>query len=280
VAESQSMNNENYGVFYVATGQKYIDEACISASSLRKLNNSLKISIACNLKPKEADLFDRIIIVDEAATCRNEGLLFKTKYLYKLSPYTRTLFVDTDTFFIGDIESGFATLDYFDVSMTLDPPDSYFPTLSSGKKIDCCKPVNTGVIFFRKNEANDSFFQEWLRIYTEKLAQNPYLRESDQTSCTEALMQSSSRFYPLSPEWNTRFCFVNTLKEPVRILHAYSRNMEKIAESVNSEPNKLRAWIPHLRRCIVFRPYTWRHKLGRYRNQMIQGYKSIRSKLG
>jgi hypothetical protein len=269
------MKTESYGIFYVAAGEKYINEACISARSIKNINNSLKISIVCNHKPKEADLFDQIILIDEAVTCRNEGLLFKTKYLYNLSPYERTLFVDTDTFFIGDIESGFAILNYFDVSMTLDPPDSYFPILCSGEKIDCCKPVNTGVIFFRKNEINNYFFQEWLRIYTEKLAQNPYLRESDQTSCTEALMHASSRFYPLSPEWNTRFCFVNTLKEPVRILHAYSRNMEKIAELVNSEPNKLRAWIPHLRRCIVFRPYTWRHRLGKIRNQMIQGYRSI-----
>lgn len=268
------MERQNYGVFYVAAGQKYIDEACNSARSLRKINSSLKISIASNQKPEEVDLFDQIILVDEPVTCRNEGLLFKTKYLYTLSPYQRTLFVDTDTFFIGDIESGFAILDYFDISMTLDPPDTHYPTLSSGEKIDC-KPVNTGVIFFKKNEVNNYLFQEWVRIYSEKLSQNPYLRESDQTSCTEALMSSSSRFYPLSTEWNTRFCFVNTLREPVKILHAYSSNIERIAALVNSEPNALRAWIPHLRRCIVFRPYTWRHRLGKIRDEMVKGWSSV-----
>lgn len=268
------MKTENYGIFYVAAGQKYIDEACKSARSLKNINHTLKISIACNQKLEEKDLFDRIIVVDETVTCRNEGLLFKTKYLYDLSPYEKTLFVDTDTFFIGDIESGFSILDYFDVSMTLDPPDSYFPKLSSGEKIDC-KPVNTGVIFYRKNEVNERLFQKWLEIYSEKLSQNPRLRESDQTSCTEALMHSSSRFYPLSAEWNTRFCFINTLKEPVKILHAYSRNMEKIGELVNLKPNKLRVWVPHLGRCIVFRPYTWKHKLGKIRNQILNGWSLI-----
>jgi len=268
------MKRQNYGVFYVAAGQKYIDEACNSARSLRKINSSLKISIASNQKLEEVDLFDQIILVDEPVTCRNEGLLFKTKYLYALSPYQRTLFVDTDTFFIGDIESGFAILDYFDISMTLAPPDTYYPTLSSGDKIDC-KPVNTGVIFFKKNEVNNYLFQEWVRIYSEKLSQNFYRRESDQTSCTEALMSSSSRFYPLSTEWNTRFCFINTLREPVKILHAYSSKIEKIAALVNSEPNKLRAWIPHLRRCIVFRPYTWRHRLGKIRDEMVKGWSSV-----
>lgn len=268
------MKLENYGVFYVAAGQKYIDEACNSARSLRKINSSLRISIACNQKPEENGLFDQIILVDETVKSRNEGLLFKTKYLYTLSPYQKTLFVDTDTFFIGDIESGFNILDYFDISMTLDPPDSHFPTLSSGKKIDC-KPVNTGVIFFKKNEVNDRLFQEWLKIYSEKLAQNPNLRESDQTSCTEALMRCSSRLYPLSPEWNTRFCFINTLKEPVKILHAYSNNIEKIADRVNLDSNKLRAWMPHSRRCIVFRPYTWRHKLGKIKYQLLEGWISV-----
>lgn len=268
------MKTKDYGVFYVAAGQKYIDEACNSAKSLKKINSLLKISIACNQKPKEADLFDQIILVDEKVTSRNEGLLFKTKYLYTLSPYQRTLFVDTDTYFVGDVESGFAILDYFDISMTLDPPDSHYPTLSSGERIDC-KPLNTGVIFFKKNEVNSYLFQEWLRIYSNKLSQNPHLRESDQTSCTEALMCSSSRFYPLSTEWNTRFCFINTLQEPVKILHAYSSNLEKIAALVNSEPNTLRAWVPHLRRCIVFRPYTWRHKLGRIRNQIVKRWRLL-----
>ena len=263
------METENYGVFYVAAGQKYIDEACNSARSLKKINSSLKISIACNHQPEDIGLFDRIILVNETVASRNEGLLFKTKYLYALSPYQKTLFVDTDTFFINDIESGFGILDYFDVSMTLDPPDSHFPTLSSGKKIDC-KPVNTGVIFFRKNEVNNYLFQEWLKIYSEKLSHNPNLRESDQTSCTEALMSCSSRLYPLSPEWNTRFCFINTLKEPVKILHAYSSNIDRIADLVNLESNKLRAWVPHLRRCIVFHPYTWRHKLGKIRDEVLK----------
>lgn len=126
-------------------------------------------------------------------------MLFKTKYLYTLSPYERTMFVDTDTYFIGDIESGFAILDYFDLSMTLVPPDTHYPISSSGEKIDC-KPVNTGVIFFKKNEVNNYLFEEWLRIYLKKLSQNPHIRESDQTSCTEAIMCSSSRFYPLSTE--------------------------------------------------------------------------------
>ncbi len=270
------MNIKNYGVFYVAAGQKYIDEACKSASSLKKINPLLKISIACNQNLEKLDcLFDQIIFVDESVSCRNEGLLFKTKYLYALSPYERTLFVDTDTFFIGDIESGFDILDYFDISMTLDPPDSYFPTLSCGKKIDC-KPVNTGVIFFKKNDVNDHLFKEWLKIYSQKLSENPKLKESDQTSCTEALMHSSSRLYPLSPEWNTRFCFINTLKEPVKILHAYSSNMEKIGDLVNLEPNKLRVWIPHLRKCIVFKPYTWRHKLGQIRDIILQKWKSFK----
>lgn len=267
------MKTENYGIFYVAAGQKYINEACKSARSIKNINPTLKISIACNQKLEE-ELFDRIIVVDETVTCRNEGLLFKSKYLYDLSPYQKTLFVDTDTFFIGDVESGFAILDYFDVSMTLSIADTYYPTLPSGKKI-LCKPVNTGVIFFQKNETNDGLFREWFESYSAKLAQNPKLKESDQTSCTEALMNSKSRFYPLPSEWNTRFCFINTLKEPVKILHAYSSNIERVGQLVNQEPNTLRVWVPHLKKCIVFRPYTWRHKLGRVKNQIIKGWNSL-----
>lgn len=261
------MTDKNHGVFYVAAGQKYIDEACISAQSLKKIHPSLNISIVCNDKPQNPDLFEQIILVNDQVTCRNEGLFFKVKYLYNFSPYERTLFVDTDTFFIGDIESGFDILNYFDISMTLDPPDVRYPMTASGEKIHC-KPVNTGVIFFKKNESNNHLFQEWIRIYSEKLSKDSKLRESDQTSCTEALMYSSSRFYPLSTEWNTRFWFICTLREPVKILHAYSSNIQRIAYLINLDSNQPRVWIPHLKRCIVFRPYTWRHKLGKIRDQL------------
>lgn len=262
-------STDDKGVFYVAAGKKYVDEACASAQSLKKLNPEIKIAIACNQQPIQPDLFHKIIEVDESVTCRNEGLLFKTKYLYKLAPYAKTLFVDTDTHFLEDIESGFEVLDYFDVAMTLSIADTYYPLNEAGEKI-CCKPVNTGVIFFQKNQKNDRLFSWWSDTYTKKLQENPNLRQSDQTSCTEALMYSESRFYPLPNEWNTRFCFINTLKEPVRVLHAYSNKIEKIGELINKDRNKLRVWLPHMQKCIVHRPYTWRHTLGKLKSQVLQ----------
>ena len=118
------MNKSNYGFFYVAAGQKYIDEACFSAKSLKNINNYLKISLFCNKKPEEESLFDQIILVDEQVTCRNEGLLFKVKHLYFSSPYEKTIFVDTDTFFVDDCESGFSILDHFDIDLVQAPVDN------------------------------------------------------------------------------------------------------------------------------------------------------------
>lgn len=263
------MNSENCGVFYVAAGKKYVDEACYSASSLKKINSNIKIAIACNEEPKNKNLFDHIIIVDETVSSRNEGLLFKVKTLYFLSPYDKTLFVDTDTFFTADCASGFEILTYFDIAMCLAPVDTHYPRLESGEKLDC-KPLNTGVIFFNKNEVNHHLFQGWIDIYSDKLAKNNNLRESDQTSFVEALMSSQSRLYPLPCEWNARFCFINVFCEPVRILHGYSRRLENIAHLINLNPNASRAWIPHLKKAIVFKPYTWRHKAGKIRDNLLK----------
>ncbi|NET46838.1 hypothetical protein [Okeania sp. SIO2B3] len=256
------MTNSNSGVFYVAAGKKYVDEACDSAKSLKKINPSIKISLACNQDPEDKDLFDQIIRVDEQVTCRNEGLLFKVKNLYFLSPYEKTIFADTDTFFASDCENGFDILEYFDLALVPAPVDTFYPILESGQKVPC-KPLNTGVILFRKNEANDQLFKEWIDLYTSKLLSNSKLRESDQTSFAQVLLNSSSRMYPLPSEWNARFCFINAFAEPVKILHGYSRNIENIAYLINLNGNKHRVWIPHLKRCIVFKPYTWKHYLGR-----------------
>lgn len=256
------MENFDFGVFYVAAGQKYIDEACNSAKSLKKINPSIKISLACDRSPQEENLFDRIILVDTKVTCRNEGLLFKVQHLYFSCPYKKALFVDTDTFFINDCESGFSILEYFDLALVPAPVDTHYPVLESGNKIQC-KPLNTGVILFNKNESNDILFKKWLDIYSTKLAKNSKLKESDQTSFVEALFQSPSRLYPLPNEWNARFCFINVFAEPVKILHGYSRKIETIADLINSSKGH-RVWIPHFKKCIAFKPYTWKHHLGRF----------------
>ncbi|MFM2060934.1 MAG: hypothetical protein RLZZ507_604 [Cyanobacteriota bacterium] len=263
------MANSNFGVFYVAGGKKYVDEACNSARSLKKINPNIKISLACNQEPQYPDLFDQIIPINEQISCRNEGLLFKVKYLYDLSPYDNTLFADTDTFFVSDCESGFDILDYFDIALCHAPVDTFYPVLESGKKIEC-KPLNTGVIFFKKNDVNDVLFKSWFDLYSQKLAINSKLKESDQTSFVEALMCSKSRLYPLPSEWNARFCFINTLCEPVKILHGYSRNLENIARQINSSPYSHRVWIPQFKKCINFKPYTWRHTAGKLRDQLLK----------
>ncbi|MGB3511150.1 MAG: hypothetical protein WBA93_18330 [Microcoleaceae cyanobacterium] len=143
------MTNSNSGVFYVAAGKDYIDEACDSAKSLKKINPCIKISLACNQDPEDKDLFEQIIRVDEQVTCRNEGLLFKVKHLYFLSPYEKTIFADTDTFFASDCENGFHILEYFDIALVPAPVDTYYPILESGKK-NPCKPLNTEVIISKK----------------------------------------------------------------------------------------------------------------------------------
>lgn len=143
------------------------------------------------------------------------------------------------------------------------PVDTYYPQRKTPDEI-ACKPLNTGVILFRKNEANDILFSKWLDIYQGKLTENSNLKESDQTSFVEALFHAPSRLYPLPSEWNARFCFMSAFAEPVKILHGHSRKIDKIARAINADANKHRVWIPHSKKCIVFQNYTWKHHVGRF----------------
>lgn len=47
------MTNSNSGIFYVAVGKKYIDEACNLAKNLKSISLSRKISLACNQDPDD-----------------------------------------------------------------------------------------------------------------------------------------------------------------------------------------------------------------------------------
>ena len=127
------MTITDFGVFYVAAGQKYVDEAYNSAKSLKKIEPSLNITLLSDRELPQQDVFERIILVDEKVTCRNEGLLFKVKHLYFDSPYQKTLFVDTDTYFTDNCASGFEILKYFDLALVPAPVDTHYPQLSSGE---------------------------------------------------------------------------------------------------------------------------------------------------
>jgi hypothetical protein len=247
------------GYLYVVAGQKYIDEAIISAGSLRHVNPDAHITIIADREVR-GDLFDQTIVRPmENRSLREEslydqawkeGLTFRVKHIYNESPYEKTLFIDSDTYFYDGCEGIFDLLDYFDISMAIAPNDRT-PTFVNGKCLTGYTPYNCGVILFKKNSKNEALFKQWFNIYEQKLKKNALHSrgESDQTSFMEALLESESRIYTLANEWNARLPFFLNLTEPVKVVHGRYGDYDQLRKKINW-PVEQRCWNPQQKKCI------------------------------
>jgi hypothetical protein len=255
------------GYLYIAAGDpKYIQEAATSATSLRSVDPSAHITLITD-RQFDGTLFDRIVIRPVAFTSREAGLAYKTKHLYEDSPYERTLFLDSDTYFYEPGRSLFGLLDYFDVCMAAAPADMNEPVVD-GKPLTACYPYNTGVIAFKKNERNELLFRTWHESYEKKLREGSLRQEeSDQTSFTEASLHSESRVYVLPSIWNARIFTYVFLNGAVKIVHhrvRHKEDYEKLRQELN-ENTGLRCWDPIRKKCIYRKPKLFKRILRQMR---------------
>lgn len=234
------------GYLYVATGQQHIEEARTSARSLKRLNPSIHITLITDSED-DIEPFDKIIYQAPIVTTEGwkEGLLYKVNGLL-LSPYRKTFFVDSDTYFIEDCSELFEILDFYDLLIAHAPADKSEVDLE-GKKLTGYHPYNTGVIVFKNNEATDKLISDWIDIYKRKFNIYPH----DQTPFMESLLVNQIKLYVLKPIYNFRVPFIVALPGlRVKLLHGRVKNFEILAKKLNSKMIH-RAWIPR-GRYLVF----------------------------
>jgi hypothetical protein len=104
------------GVVYVAMGARFVEEAQVSARSVRKHMPNLPITLFTDSPPAESDLFDRVVHLTRSGPKPHRDKLIGMLQ----SPYEHTLFLDTDTFVGADVSELFQILQTFDMAATLD----------------------------------------------------------------------------------------------------------------------------------------------------------------
>jgi hypothetical protein len=245
-------SNNAQGYMYVATGQKYLAEALVSAASLRRINNDVHITLVTD-QPINNSLFDKVVIEPFKSENPGDGYLYKVKHIYNSSPYQNTLFIDTDTYFCDDCQSLFEVLDFFDVAIAPDPTDIWRPLSPiNNQRLKSFSAYNTGVILFKKNNNNEVLFSNWLKIFSKKVTSQFLNRETDQTSLIEAWLESDSKIYVLSHDWNARTPYFFTLNKSVKIIHGRHKDYELVKRKLNQpEPQEQRCWLPFEQRCVV-----------------------------
>lgn len=229
------------GYLYVATGNTFIEEAERSAQSLLKLQPGAEICLVCD-QPYAGNIFHNV--VQHRLVCQ-EGHK-KYGYLYKISgllqsPFDKTLYIDTDTYFTDNCAELFTLLNYFDLMICHDYMETSFAIVDN-QQIDGYHTYNTGVIPFNASKNINSFIENWFTIFERKI--DEYW--SDQPAFMEALLTSKIKSYSLQTNYNFRFKqFLTVSTGKVKILHGRHPDIELLANKLNHELNH-RAWDPKM----------------------------------
>ena len=219
------------GVIYIATGEKYIQEALNSATSLKKHMPDISITLFCD-KKIDSELFDNIIEIKNP----EYGFIDKIKYIGK-SSYDYTLFLDTDTYICDDISELFDLLDKFDIAAAHDCQKSTFAKNDLPKSF---AEFNTGVLLFKKSQKVKKFLIDWGKIHERKSLENkndinPKGKDlADQHSFLEAVYNSSLRIATLTERYHLR-CPCGFFWGKVKIIHRREPDLKLAEKILNSK---------------------------------------------
>lgn len=226
---------KTFGYIYIATGDKYIKEAIQSARSLKRCSPKANVCLISDSDLNE-DCFSQVIVVSNSTQVDwKVGLLSKVQG-FPLSPFDKTVFVDTDTYFCEPVDELEGLLDHFDCMFCHDYYDKA-EILFKEKVVSGFFPVNTGVVAFSKNDRVTSF----LKLWADKYVANIERYWSDQPAFMEALLESDIKSWILHSGYNFRFLNHVSLpdKENLKILHGRAKTEE--FELLRNRINKTKA---------------------------------------
>jgi len=232
----------DFGILYVATGRRCLEEACENARYSRRVMPDIPLSLTTDTLeiPAPPDLFDRINLLE------NPSYSYRDKILgLQHLPFDTTLFLDSDAKIIHPISSIASLHEIYQCCASLAPVRS--PTGWQCKKTPVCFPeFNTGVISFTRTSSILQMLSSWLCLYDELFAK--YRQQWDQASFRSVLWSYISKFqvnfYTLPPEYNLRTTkpWIAGRGSPVYVIHGRYDQIENnaLTKYLNEDIDKFR----------------------------------------
>ena len=193
---------DKFGIFYIATGIKYLEEAILSANRSRQWSGDIPICV-CTDQVQEAassGIFNYII------PHKNPVFSYRDKIVPLLSlPFSNTLFLDTDAFLSYDIEPLFSLCSYSHLAAAF-APVRHPPGWTDPVVPRIFAELNTGVLLLKKSLKVNRLIRRWLDLYDSLYVQ--YNQSWDQASFRSvvwhAIKYKRLKFLPFPPEANLR----------------------------------------------------------------------------
>lgn len=228
------------GIAYVASGQRFADEAAQAAAQLRRSNPTVPICFITDQPEYQPVFWDHLV------TIANPHFGFRDKILMGLCPYERFLYLDTDTYVVRPLDDVFALLLRFDFvgHQLFEGHDCPLPDIP-----DAFPEFNGGVLGFRRSPVMASFFSRWLDSYNAFYALNrdghyDCSNASDQKTLRLTVWQTGGSVGVLGPEFNFVPHHVNFACTPVKIIHGRGERAE-LERRLNAHLGN-RVYVPRL----------------------------------
>jgi hypothetical protein len=226
------------GIMYVATGERYLMEACRSARRCKQLMPEIPLALASDL-PAPRELFACQIQIESPKGNFSD----KMDPLLK-SPFRRTVFLDTDTWLCEPVPELFSILERCDIAMAHAPMRFTAASDAPASFPEC----NSGVIAYNMNDRTRALFDLWDKLYQERLKSTGVV--DDQPSLRDALWQSDISFAALPPEYNFRFIMPAFAgRGGIKILHGRHHDYPSLAKMMNRSRSP-RVFLPRLREAV------------------------------
>src|SRR5262249_35855803 len=147
------------------------------------------------------------------------------------SPFTETIFLDTDTYVLANLDDVFDLLKRFDLAAAHTPGYTKGPDYGQSEAF---YDFNTGVIAYRASVV--ALLDSWAKAFLH-FVNSPDFHQSlaDQHALRRAIWESAAAFYVLPPEYNCRIQFHVRLVGAAKILHGRSLDYESNAKLLNAE---------------------------------------------
>lgn len=220
-------NARKNGVIYVAKGARsYIEEALVSARSVRRAMPELKIALFTDAAPESVRGEVDIVL---PITSKRTGFSAKIDPLLE-TPFERTLFLDTDVYMAESCAEVFAMLERFELCAAQDP---WRGSYSWETVPFSFATLNTGVIAYRLTPAVRKFIVDWGELHSQDYGKR---QANDQPAFRKVLLESDVRFLTLPPEYNLRTyhaCQLGGHMQP-KILHERNEHLPQIAAQLQA----------------------------------------------
>lgn len=243
---SSSEQEPDRGVLYLAIGASYVDEA---RDSMRSLRNHVDLPVAIVTDQTDSDLsdFDHVIKISgkkqvERKKGAGETWLWDTTIDPDWSPFSETLFLDTDTYICEDISEIFDVLEDHDIAVVKLQWNYTVDTIPEPRQ----RQYNTGVLAFRDSDATRQLFWNWSRIFEHRVKTQE--RPLDQPAFREAVYVTEVKVFELPRRYNIRYGGYRSgiIADDPKIIHGRGEDPNAVAESLRG---------PDTQR--VYRATTW-----------------------